>query len=94
MPAPVGNNPCVLLFGDNIFYGSGFSHTLKAVTAYPLHVYGFVQAFESSTLNPDYFSVFSSSSAHPSAQDYYDRTIEYWTDERWTAAVNRAGLNM
>ncbi len=69
-------------------------YTLKSVTSYSLVVYGYVSEFETSTLSIDYFSVFSSDKEHPSAQDYYDKTIAYWTDERWVAAVDRAGLNM
>ena len=26
----IGNEPCAMILGDNIFYGSGFSHVLKA----------------------------------------------------------------
>lgn len=61
---------------------------LPSSTGFPLAVYGGVGAF----INTDYTTVFAASGNTKTPQDFYNETLSYWTESRWTTAISQAGL--
>lgn len=62
---------------------------LKDKVAFPLSKYGGVTAFVDTT----YYSIFKGKGNTITAQDIYDNTIAAWTNDAWTMALTRAGIN-
>ena len=55
---------------------------------FPLARYGGVGAYTWSNI----YTTFSASGNTRHAQDFYDATIEYWTDQKWREALAAAAL--
>lgn len=71
------------------FYSDFYNvNVLPAVNSYSLVYYGGVSAFADST----YIETFAEFGNKKSAQDFYDETIAYWTNTRWTNALDLAGI--
>lgn len=65
--------------------------TLKSRYSFPLIKYGGVDTFRLPN-GYDFFVQMGKQSNPKTAQQYYDETISYWTDEKWNDALERAGL--
>lgn len=73
----------------NYFYSDFYNvSVLPSITSYSLVYYGGVGAFADST----YIQTFVESGNKKTAQKFYDETITYWTDTRWTNALDLAGI--
>lgn len=67
-------------------------HTLKDKYLYPLCHYGNVDTFRLSN-GYDFFTQMGKESGAKTAQQYYDETITYWSQEgKWDTALESAGL--
>ena len=62
---------------------------LPKASTYPLCSYGGVKAF----VNEKYYGTLSGQSNTITAQDFYDDTLEHWTDSAWQMALSSAGLS-
>lgn len=61
---------------------------LKSSGLFPLCNYGKVDAF----IDMKYYTMLSSQNKRKTAQNFYDETIEYWTQNTWQTAISKAGL--
>lgn len=71
------------------YYKSGDITILKSPSAFPLNVYGNLNPFE----NTRYYQTFAvSSGATSTAQDFWNKSIETWTPNKFLTALGNAGL--
>ena len=63
-------------------------YTLPSNRAFPLFQYGGLKAFT----REDYFTDFFAGSEEWTAQNYFNKTKEAWTDVKWANALSLAGL--
>lgn len=71
------------------YYKSGNITILKSPSAYPLNVYGGVNPFE----NTRYYQTFAvSSGTTTTALDFWNKSIDTWTEGKFRTALGNAGL--
>lgn len=56
--------------------------------AFPLSIYAELQPF----ITADYWTTFTSETNKKTPQDYYNETIQAWTEDKWNTAKANAGL--
>ena len=61
---------------------------LPMPSTYPLARFGGVGTFTWA----NYYTTFSAASNTRTAEDYYNATIDYWTDSKWSEALANAGM--
>lgn len=68
------------------YYNSGTISTLKNPAAFPLHVYGSVDAFYATR----YYQTFATIGGTRTAMDFYNETVANWTVNKFQTAIGNA----